>query len=175
MPILALRAAMAAIIATSVMAQQTPSLTARPGVRLPELARVIKTDLESIAGPGTVEVSVNNPTLIRVRIALSTFSSEICTPIYDRERELYRLFPDLNLDFYFDGPALARAIKTDLESISGTGNVDVSIDHETLFSVRIGVPSFSSDIYTRIYDRELELYRLFGDLNFDFYLRIQGL
>ena len=110
---------------------------------------------------------------IKVRIAVARFSSEICKPIYDRERELYRLFPDLKFDFHFDGPALARAIKRDLEAISGPETVDVSIDHETLFSVRIGVPSFRSEIYTPIYDRALELYRLFPDLNFDFYLRLK--
>jgi hypothetical protein len=151
------------------------SAAARPitgASRGPELARAIKTDLESISGPGTVDVKVDADRYFSVRIAVAKFSPEICKPIYDRERELYRLFPDLDFDFHFDGPALARAIKTDLESIAGPGTADVSIDHETLFSVRVGVPRWSSAIYTRLYDRALELYRLFPDLNFDFYLRL---
>jgi hypothetical protein len=173
---LVLKAALAAILVTSVVAQKTPSPTARRdviGSGVPELARVIKTDLESISGPGTVDVSIDSATLIRVRIAVARFSSEICNPIYDRERELYRLFPALDFDFYFDGPALARAIKTDLETIAGPGTVDVSISNRTLFNVRIGMSSSSSEIYTSIYDRALELYRLFPDLNFDFYLRMK--
>ncbi len=71
------------------------------------------------------------------------------------------------------GAELARSIKADIESISGPGTVEVSIDHETLFSVRVAVPSFSPEICTQIYDRELKLYRFFTDLNFDFYLRLK--
>jgi hypothetical protein len=71
------------------------------------------------------------------------------------------------------GPELVGAIKSDIESISGPGSVDISIDHETLYSVRVAVPSFSPEICTQIYDRELRLYRYFPDLNFDFYLRLK--
>jgi hypothetical protein len=70
----------------------------------------------------------------------------------------------------FGGADLARAIKTDIESISGPGSVEVSIDHETLFSVRVAVPGLRPGIYTQIYDRELDFYRRYPDLNFDFYL-----
>jgi pimeloyl-ACP methyl ester carboxylesterase len=152
------------------------SAVARPAISAtggPDLARAIKKDLESISGPGTVDVNVDAERFFSVKIAVAKFGPEICTPIYDRERELHRLFPDLDFEFHFDRPALARAIKTDLESISGAGSAEVSIDHETLFSVRIGVPRWSSAIYTQLYDRALELYRLFPDLNFDFYLRLK--
>src|SRR3569832_197929 len=71
------------------------------------------------------------------------------------------------------GPDLARAIKKDLEAISGPGSVEVSVDHETLFSVRIAVPSLRREIYNPIYDRALELYRIYPDLSFDFYLRLK--
>ena len=69
------------------------------------------------------------------------------------------------------GPELVGAIKSDIESISGRGTVDVSIDSKTLFNVRIAIPGFSSEIYSRVYDRELEFYQAFPDLSFDFYLR----
>ena len=72
-----------------------------------------------------------------------------------------------------DESQLPRVIKREIESISGPGSVDISVDHETLFSVRIAVPSFRSDIYNPIYDRALELYRLYPDLSFDFYLRLK--
>jgi len=173
---LILQTALAVILATRETAVKAQ--IARPGVTAfghPELARVIKRDLEAIAGPGTVDVSVENGRHIVVRIAVRSLSAEICNPIYARERELYRLFPDLDFDFYFGGPELARAIKTNLETISGPGTVDVSIDNETLFSVRIMVPSLGSEIRSPIYDRELELYRLFPGLNFDFYLRPKSL
>jgi hypothetical protein len=71
------------------------------------------------------------------------------------------------------GPELVKTIKSDIESISGPGSVDISIDHETLYSVRVAVPSFSPEICTPIYDRELKLYRYFPELNFDFYLRLK--
>jgi hypothetical protein len=71
------------------------------------------------------------------------------------------------------GPELVGAIKSDIESITGPGSVDISIDHETLYSVRVAVSSFSPEICTPIYDRELKLYRYFPDLNFDFYLRLK--
>ncbi len=71
------------------------------------------------------------------------------------------------------GPELVKTIKSDIESISGPGSVDISIDHETLYSVRVAVPSLSPEICTPIYDRELKLYRYFPDLNFDFYLRLK--
>lgn len=69
------------------------------------------------------------------------------------------------------GAELAHNIKTDIESISGPGSVDVSVDHETLFSVRVAVTDFASEICNPIFDRELKLYRLFPDYSFDFYLR----
>lgn len=70
----------------------------------------------------------------------------------------------------FGGAELADLIRMEIEAISGPGSVDVSINHETLFSVRIAVPSFRSEICNPIYDRELQLYRVFPELNFDFYL-----
>lgn len=72
------------------------------------------------------------------------------------------------------GKELASNIKTDLETIAGPGSVDVSIDHETLFSVRIAVPDLASEICNPIFDRELKLYRLFPDYSFDFYLRAKA-
>jgi hypothetical protein len=71
------------------------------------------------------------------------------------------------------GPELVKTIKSDIESISGPGSVDISIDHETLYSVRVAVTSLSPEICSPIYDRELKLYRYFPDLNFDFYLRLK--
>jgi copper chaperone CopZ len=176
MSILVLKTALAALIATSVIADQAQEPIVRPpaiALKIPEIKRVIKNDLESIAGQGAVDVSVDNNRRIRVRIAVATFNERICDPIYERERELARLFPDLDFDFSFDGPTLAQAIKADLEAISGPGTVDVSIDSKTLFNVRIGLQNFNSELYGRLYNRELELYRLFRDLNFDFYLRLQ--
>jgi hypothetical protein len=171
---LILNAALAAILATHGAAIKAPSLRAQAAVTAfsgPALARTIKADLESISGAGTVNVSTDSKTLFSARIAIPGFSSKICAMIYDRELELRQLYPTLDFDFYFDGPELARALQADLESISGPGTVDVSIDSKTLFSVRIAVPGFSSEIYNQIYDRELEFYRVFRDLNFDFYLR----
>jgi hypothetical protein len=171
---LILIAALAAILATPPPPVRAPSPTAPPEIaafRGPELARAIKKDLESISGTGTVTVSINSDTRFSVRIAIPGFSSKICSQIYRRELDLRQLFPDLNFDFYFSGPELARAIQADLESISGRGTVDVSVDSKTLFNVRIAVPGFSSEIYSRLYDRELEFYRAFPDLSFDFYLR----
>jgi hypothetical protein len=170
---LILTAALAAILATppAVVRQPPPAKPAIVAVGGPELARAIKADLESISGTGTVNVSIDGGTRFSARIAISGFSSKICTQIYARELELQQLFPGLSFDFYFGGPELARAIKTDIESISGRGTVDVSIDSKTLFNVRIAVPGFSSEIYSQIFDRELEFYRVFPDLNFDFYVR----
>jgi hypothetical protein len=71
------------------------------------------------------------------------------------------------------GTELANAIKNDIESLAGPGAVEVSVDHETLFSVRVAVPNFRSEFCTPIYDRELRLYRLFPDYSFDFYLRLK--
>jgi hypothetical protein len=136
-----------------------------------ELAAAIKKDLESISGTGTVTVSIDSDTHFGVRIAIPGFNSKVCTQIYGRELSLRQLFPDLNFDFYFSGPELARAIQADIESISGRGTVDVTIDSKTLFNVRIAVPHLSSEIYSKLFDRELEFYRVFPDLNFDFYLR----
>jgi hypothetical protein len=171
---LILTAALAALLATPPPAVKAPSPTAQPAIATfngPDLAHAIKTALESISGTGTVTVGIDGKTHFSVRIAIPDFDSKICAQIYDRELDLNQLFPDLNIDFYFDGPELARAIKADIESISGRDTVDVSIDSKTLFNVRIAVPDFSSDIYNRLFDRELELYRAFRDLSFDFYLR----
>jgi hypothetical protein len=136
----------------------------------PELARAVKTDLETISGVGTVNVTIERGRLFNVRIAIPGLNSKVSSQIYNRELQLQQLFPDLNFDFYYDSPELARAIKADLESISGRGTVDVSIDSKTLFNVRIAVPDYSSEIYSRLYDREIEFYRDFPDLSFDFYL-----
>lgn len=143
------------------------------GLAGPDLARAVKRDLESIAGPGTVDVRVEKETNFNVRIAMPTLRPEVCARLYRREMELSGLFPNLSFDFRFAAPELANAIKSDIELISGRGTVDVSIDSGTLFNVRIAIPSFSSKLYTELYDRELELYRVFPDLSFDFYLRLQ--
>jgi hypothetical protein len=171
---LILKAALAAFLAvpgTTVKAPQPKAPIGITSFRGAELARAIKTDLESISGRGTVEVSVDSQTAFSARIAIPGFNPKICIQIYHRERELQQLFPDLDFNFYFGGPELAHAIAADLESISGRGTVDVSIDSKTLFNVRIAIPGFNSEIYNRIYDRELEFYQVFPDLNFDFYLR----
>jgi copper chaperone CopZ len=171
---LILTAALAALLATPPPAVKAPSPAAQTAIatfNAPELANAIKTALESISGAGTVAVGIEGKTHFSVRIAIPDFDSKICAQIYDRERDLDQLFPDLNIDFYFDGPELARAIKANIESISGRGTVDVSIDSKTLFNVRIAVVDLSSDTYNQLFDRELELYRAFRDLNFDFYLR----
>lgn len=172
---LILKAALAALLAVRGTAvKPTPPKAPQPAIATlsgSELARTIKSDLEAIAGTGTVTVTMDGETHFVARIAIPGFSPKICTRIYDRERELRQLFPGLSFDFTFSGPELARAIKADIESISGRGTVDVSIDSKTLFNVRIAVPSFSSELYGRLFDRELEFYRVFPDLNFDFYLR----
>jgi copper chaperone CopZ len=171
---LILNAALAALLALQGANLKAPSITAQTAITAlggPALVRTIKTDLEAIAGTGTVSVTMDNKTSFSARIAIPGFSPKICKRIYDREVELRQLYPDLNFDFYFDGPELAKAIKTDIESISGRDTVDVSIDNRTLFSVRIAIPGFRSEIYSQVYDRELEFYDAFRDLNFDFYLR----
>lgn len=136
-----------------------------------ELASAIQTDLESISGAGTVKVGIERETRYSATIAIPGFNPQICAQIYRREMELRQLFPDLDFDFYFAGPELAHAIQADIESISGRGTVDVSIDSKTLYNVRIAVEDFSSGLYGQLYDRELEFYRAFPDLSFDFYLR----
>ena len=156
---LILNAALAALLAIHANPVRVPSMAAQSaivGLSGPALARSIKTDLESIAGTGTVAVSIENRTHFSARVTLQSFSSKVCTQIYDRELELHQLYPDLTFDFFFDGPELARAIKADLESISGPNTVDISIDSKTLFNVRVAIPGFSSEIYNRIYDRALE-------------------
>jgi hypothetical protein len=171
---LILKAALAVILAMPGETATAPPRPERPALapfNSRELARTIKSDLESIAGTGTVNVTVDGGTRFVATIAIRGFSSKTCNQIYAREWELSQLFPDLSFDFLFDGPELARAIQTDLESISGRGTVDVSINSKTLFNVRIAIPGYSSDIYSQIYDRELEFYRVFPDLNFDFFLR----
>jgi len=152
---------------------QVATQPAAGGAGFPELLRSVKTDFESISRPGTVEIRPVSEKLFRVRIALADFSPKVCAQIYERELAIAGLFPYLNFDFYFSGPELARAIKREIESISGPGTVDVSVAGETLVTVRISVPGVSNDLYSRIFDRELELYRLFQDLNFDFYLGIR--
>jgi hypothetical protein len=169
---LILQAALAALLAIpGAPVPPPPAARAATGALSgPELARAIRTDLESISGKGTVTVTVDTGNLFSARIAIAGFNSQVCAQIYDREMELRQLFPAMSFDFSFDGPLLARAIKADLEAISGSGTVDISIDSKTLFSVRVAIPGFSSEIYCQIYDRELEFYRAFRDLNFDFYL-----
>jgi hypothetical protein len=135
-----------------------------------DLARAIKQDLESIAGAGNVDVRLTRDVFYTVRITMPTFNPEVCKKVYARELELRGLFPHISLDFHYAAPELARAIKTDLETISGGGTVDVSIDRETLFNVRIAVPALTSHLYSQIYDRALEFYRVLPDLSFDFYV-----
>jgi hypothetical protein len=169
-----LQAALIAILAIRGATVKAPSPAAKPAITTlsgQELARAIKADLETISGSGTVSVSVEGGTRFAARIAIPGFNPKICTQIYDRERALQQLFPSLDFNFYFGSPELARAIQADLESISGHGTVDVSIDSKTLYNVRIAVPGFSSEISRRLFDRELEFYRVFPDLSFDFYLR----
>lgn len=100
---------------------------------------------------------------------LSTKVTAPPTPSVKADTPAARSFPVV-----LDESQLPRVIKREIESISGPGSVDISVDHETLFSVRIAVPSFRSDIYNPIYDRALELYRLYPDLSFDFYLRLKA-
>jgi len=71
-----------------------------------------------------------------------------------------------------DAPIVA-AIKSDFESVAGPGSVVVDRAGGKLFSIRIAVPSLSSDFCNPIYERELKLFRLFPELNFDFYLRLR--
>jgi hypothetical protein len=171
---LILKAALAVILAMPGETATAPPRTAQPAIapfNSRELARTIKSDLESIVGTGTVNVTEVGGTRFVATISMRGINAGTCNQIYAREWELSQLFPDLSFDFLFDGPELARAIQTDLESISGRGTVNVSIDSKTLFNVRIAIPGFSSEIYSQIYDRELEFYRVFPDLNFDFYLR----
>jgi hypothetical protein len=64
------------------------------------IAETIKSDIEAIAGPGSVDVSSSNGRLFNVRVAVPTLSVDFCGPIFEREVRLYRLFPDFNFDFY---------------------------------------------------------------------------
>jgi hypothetical protein len=66
----------------------------------PRIVSTIKSDFESIAGPGSVAVDKTDGKLFSIRIAVPTLSSDFCNPIYDHELKLFRLFPDLNFDFY---------------------------------------------------------------------------
>lgn len=167
-----LEAALLAILADTPPAVKPPAPPAAAMASLSgtDLARALRQDLETIAGAGNVDVRLTRDTLYTIRISMPTFNAEISRKIYSRELELRGLFPNLNFDFHFAAPELARAIKTDLETISGGGTVDVSIDRETLFNVRIAVPSLNSHLYSRIYDRALEFYKDFPDLSFDFYV-----
>lgn len=64
------------------------------------IADNIRLDIETIAGPGSVDVTSANGRLFNVRIAVPTLRSDFCQPIYDRELKLDRLFPEYNFDFY---------------------------------------------------------------------------
>jgi hypothetical protein len=168
-----LEAALLAILADTPPAVKPPAPAARSAMASlagADLARAIRQDIESIAGAGNVDVRLTRDVFYTVRIAMPTFNPDVCKKVYTRELELRGLFPNISLDFRYAAPELARAIKTDIESISGGGTVDVSIDRETLFNVRIAVPALTSGLYSRIYDRALEFYRDLPDLSFDFYV-----
>jgi hypothetical protein len=75
-------------------------LAGDPMATVPDIAAAIKSDFESIAGPGSVDVDQTAGKLFSIRIAVPTLSSDFCNPIYDHELKLFRLFPDLNFDFY---------------------------------------------------------------------------
>lgn len=167
-----LEAALLAILADTPPAAKPPApppsaLSALSGT---DLAQAVKRDIESIAGAGNVDVRLTRDSFYTVRITVPKFNPEVGKKIYARELELRGLFPNLSFDFQYAAPELARAIKTELETISGGGTVDVSIDRETLFNVRIAVPSLTSHLYNQIYDRALEFYKDFPDLSFDFYV-----
>jgi len=170
---LILEAALLAILADTPPAIKPPQPATSQAISAlggPELASFIKKDVESFSGAGTVDVRIDHDTLFVVRISMPRFDPEVCSKIRTREMELDGLFPNLSFDFRFAAPDLARAIKSDLESIAGGGTVDVSVDRETLFNVRIAVPRLNSGLYSRIYNRALEFYKVFPDLSFDFYL-----
>ena len=171
---LILDAVLAVILALPGTPSKPPSPAAQPAAVPqggPELARAVKAELESIAGTGSVEVSTESQFRFNVRITIETFNSKICRQIYDREMGLHQLFPDVNFNFYYSVPELTRAIKADLESISGRDTVDISIDSKSLLNVSVAIPAFSAQVYSEIFARELEFYRAFPDLNFDFYIR----
>ncbi len=171
---LILDAVLAVILALPGTPPKPPSPASQPVAAPlggPELARAVKAELESIAGSGTVDVTTGSEFRFNVRITLQSFNSKICRQIYDREMGLHQLFPDVNFNFYYSAPELTRAIKADLESISGPDTVDISIDSRSLLNVSVAIPDFSSHIYSEIFARELEFYRAFPDLNFDFYIR----
>ncbi len=171
---LILDAVLAVILALPGTPSKPPSPSSGPAaipLGGPELARAVKAELESIAGTGSVEVTTASEFRFNVRITIRTFNSKICRQIYDREMGLHQLFPDVNFNFYYSAPELTRAIKADLESISGPDTVDISIDSRSLLNVSVAIPGFSSQIYSEIFARELEFYRAFPDLNFDFYIR----
>jgi copper chaperone CopZ len=174
---LILDAVLAVILALPGTPAKPPSPASRPAViplAGPELARAVKAELESVAGAGTVEVSTESEFRFSVRITIQRFNSQICKQIYDREMGLHQLFPDVNFNFYYSTPELTRAIKTDLESISGPDTVDISIDSKSLLNVSVAIPRLNPQIYSEIFARELEFYRAFPDLNFDFYIRPAG-
>lgn len=98
---LILELALAAMLTTKGTASKAPEVPGRLVVGSnAELVNVIKKDIESIAGPGSVDISIDHDTLFSVRIAVPSFRTEVCNPIYDVELKLYRYFPDLNFDFY---------------------------------------------------------------------------
>lgn len=65
-----------------------------------QIVDAIRNDFEALAGPGSVEISTENGKLLSIRIAVPTLSLEFCAPIYEREIKLFRIFPELNFDFY---------------------------------------------------------------------------
>ena len=174
---LILDAVLAVILALPGTTSKPPSPASQPAI-VPvagsELARAVKAELESVAGSSTVEVTTESEFRFNVRITIQSFNSKICRQIYDREMGLHQLFPDVNFNFYYSAPELTRAIKADLESISGPDTVNISIDSKSLLNVSVAIRGFSSQIYSEIFARELEFYRAFPDLNFDFYIQPSG-
>jgi hypothetical protein len=174
---LILDAVLAVILALPGTTSKPPSPASQPAVASlagAELARAVKAELESVAGAGSIDVTTESEFRFNVRITIQTFNSKICRQIYDHEMGLHQLFPDVSFNFYYSAPELTRAIKADLESISGPDTVDIRIDSKSLLNVSVAIPGISSQIYSDIFARELEFYRAFPDLNFDFYIRPLG-
>jgi hypothetical protein len=102
---------LAGTVLAMILATRPPASPPQPAVGAPvqrltgvdaeaSISQTIKSDIEAIAGPGSVDVSSTNGRLFNVRIAVPSLSVEFCGPIFDREVRLYRLFPDFNFDFY---------------------------------------------------------------------------
>jgi hypothetical protein len=109
--------------------------------------------------------------MLMLGLALAAFLTTTTTTTKDEAPKAPVHAAPIPVPVFSGGQALAKAIKTDIEGISGPGSVDISIDHETLFSVRVAVPGFRSELWKRIYDHVVELYKQYPDLSFDFYLR----